>query len=995
MSRGNRVFLVVPEVHTKFIIGLQRVAGEIDQILDRKEILCAVFQMQGTGWEGYPNPAAAADIPYRRLGIIKGHIIRERQLARIIDRVDLHRPQLRIDSEKLDALVERGCQEIDCPVVRAPAVTLFVGVLAQLDITPVAVLMPDIFRNFKQDTSIRPGILSLVLRINGVGKELRDDRRIGVLGCNCHLVNRNGVVSVRTGVVLGHEVDIVAGLRLHTGNIEGADKVPVLIVLDRNLPGLPVRADIHTVDHLLDGMHAGPGGGVFTRTGLAQGEVLDAPGGKRHPVDSTGLTELELHICAVGRGALRIGLYNELRRRLIIGGKLQAGDLPLIHPIGVHQPQVEHIIGRLIQDHIIDPEGVLHILLHIPHAVAQGPGDRAALELILRRSRGALGQQGVIQLAILVGHDHHYAVGPGHLAHPRIPRIECRHGIIRRSKRDHLDRASLPPAVHQDGREVVGPAGGEPGDLGDGLLVALRHLHRAVFHGDIPVGGRLDEVLLAHGPVGEGADGPVDRTGLVGHKRGVQPGGHDVLRLWVARQDHGLLGGLLGGHAIHLLAVDGGGDARADLDLVGQHLHGAARGVDRQLPDVALSGDLHAGVQVQLLDHGPPVDDHGGPHCGLIHGQLGHGAAGGPDLGPGGAVDDLADPTGQVQLGGHPALRLLPLGVGLGLQGDILQPQALGGVVLDVGAGAHGSVADVRDAVGPHGDVVVLEIVHQQLVGGDVAQQDAVRAALRLSGAAGDDAPEHRHVLQLHAAQAHAAGDVEVPADHGVPQLHAGGGDGHVAVHPAQGVIARLLEGRAHQGGHHGGHLAPAHVALGTEGAVVIAADQVVLQGGLDGPLGPGADLPGVGEVQQLAVGLLQHHVPPQDGGGRLPRERVVGGGGGGGGPVDIPGGVGDAHVVVVPVLHGHVLEGGLPHLVVAVGPVDDGHELRSRQGPVRVSRLILPDEAPLHQLAEVGVRPVGGGRLRRAGEAGNQPQQDCQRQQERDRFSPPGAEGV
>ena len=67
---------------------------------------------------------------------------------------------------------------------------------------------------------------------------------------------------------------------------------------------------------------------------------------------------------------------------------------------------------------------------------------------------------------------------------------------------------------------------------------------------------------------------------------------------------------------------------------------------------------------------------------------------------------------------------------------------------------------------------------------------------------------------------------------------------------------------------------------------------------------------------------------------------------------------------------------------MVAIGPVDDGHEVRPREQLVWLLRLVGADEAPLHHLAEVGVRPVG----RRPGsqrEAGGQVQDHDQGQQE------------
>ena len=77
---------------------------------------------------------------------------------------------------------------------------------------------------------------------------------------------------------------------------------------------------------------------------------------------------------------------------------------------------------------------------------------------------------------------------------------------------------------------------------------------------------------------------------------------------------------------------------------------------------------------------------------------------------------------------------------------------------------------------------------------------------------------------------------------------------------------------------------------------------------------------------------------------------------------------------------------------MVAVGPVGDGHEVRPGQGPVGISGLVGADEAPLHQLAEVGVRPVGRGLALQPGNAGEKPQNQDQRQEKGHRPLFPGA---
>ena len=819
----------------------------------------------------------------------------------------------------------------------------------------------------------------------GLGEGLADDGSCAVGGVNGDLLHAaGGVVLIRARVVLGDVVEVVGLLGQHTGDVDGA----VLVHHSPDRAGQAVGALVHAGGHLQNGVE------TVQRRGLLIGARLrPGVGGPRrdgHPVHRTVLIQPEGEVHAGGAGGGGGGLHDELRRGLVGGGEGEGDNGGAVGPVGVRQPEVDRVGGLLLQPPVVDAEGVLDVLLQGAHAVAQRAGDGGGLQLIDRGRLGILGHKGVVEHAVLVGGYHGHAVLGGGGGHVGIARVEGGHGVVRGGEGDHLGGAALAPVVHHHGGEIVGPVGGEAGEGGSDLGVPLGGDDGAGLYGDGAVGRGLDEIVLAHGAVGDGADRPVDGAPLIGCKGGGGGVGGDVGDRGVAGEDHGLTGGFLGGGGVHDLAVDDGGDAGTDVDLVRQHGHGGAGGVDVELLDVALAGHGGARVQIQLLDLRAPVNDDGGLRRGLVHGQLGHGALGGPDLGAGGPVDYLLDAAGQIQLHGHVVLGpLLALrGRGVALQGDVLQSHAVGGVVLDVGAGAHSGAADLGDAVGLEGDIVVLEVIHQQLVGHHVAQGDAGPAALALAGAAGDDAAQDGDVLQLHVAQAHAAGDVQIPADDAVAEGHAGGGDGHVAEHAAQGVVPGLLEGGAHDAGEHGGHLAPGEVLLGPEGPVVIAGDQVVLQGGLDGAPGPGADVPGVGKAQDLPGGLLEHHVAPQDGGRRLPGEGVLGGDGGGGGALDVLGGIGDAHVVVVPVVLLHIGEGGLAGHVVAVGPVDDGHEVRPGQLLGGGAGLIGADKAPLHQLVEVGVRPVGLGLLSR--DRRRQPQQNRHGQQEAHRPGTP-----
>ena len=953
----------IPEVDALRIHG---VAAAVHQVVDLEAILLAALQVQSAVGEDHADAA------------VLGTVILDAGLG-VVNLVRLGKGIAAYHVFGGDVLLVPGKAEL----VEAEAIVQGVGQLVQGFVLGIAGgLIPlikhgpqalvsgigtgvnDVLGDVEVDVGGRLGVTCVRDRAEG----LLHCGRIAIPGVDGDFLDGVGIVAVGSGVVLGYVVEIVVALRFQAGDVDDA----VDVFPGSDLAGFSTLVDDHAGTDVELGVLTGQRGRV--EPGARLSRRIGLPLGDGHPVDRTVLIEPEVqaHRGILDDGGLSAGIYDELRRRFVIGDKGDAGDAGLVDAVRIGEEEVDHVGGLLLQKLVVHAEGTLGVLGHVPHAVAQRAGNGASLQFVLRGSHRPLGQQGIVELAVLIGHDYYDAVLGRDLGHAGIACVEGGLGVVRSGEGDNLGGAALVTGVYQHGGEVVGRAGSQAGNLRKEFLVALGGFDTAPGHGDAAVRRGLDEVLLAYGTVSNGADGPVDRSALVGHEHGIQAGGNNIPGLGIAGQNHGGLGGFLRRYGIHLLTVDLGSDARADDDLVGQHLHHAAGGIDLQPGDVALAGDLHGGIQNQVLDNRATVNNHIGAHGGLVHRQLGHGPLGGMNRGVGGAVDNLLNPARQGQLGRHPVLGLLALGVALALQGNHMKSQALGGIVLDIGAGAHSGIANLGDAVGPDGNFVILEIIHQKLVGGDVAQQDA-GPALAGAGAAGNDPAQNSDVLQLYAAQPNAAGDVQIAADHGIPQGHPGRGDGHVPEGAAQGVIAGLLEGRADESGNHGGHLAPAHVPLGTEGAVVIAAYQIVFQGGLDGALGPGADVPGIDEVQNFTRRVLEHHVPPQNGGGRLPGQGVLGGGGGGRGALDVPGGIGNAHVVIVPVGFLDILKGGHAGGFIAVGAVNDAHEVRPGQSPVGIRRLGLVDDAPLHKLTEVGVRPVG--RRLGGGEHGDQPQ--------------------
>ncbi len=375
--------------------------------------------------------------------------------------------------------------------------------------------------------------------------------------------------------------------------------------------------------------------------------------------------------------------------------------------------------------------------------------------------------------------------------------------------------------------------------------------------------------------------------------------------------------------------------------------------VDGELADVSLAGDGGPHVQVDLVGQGAGLQVQGGAGGGLVDGDGGGGAADQVEGGAGGLVDHLFQVAGQGELG-----------VLAAVQHDLPDAHAVAGVVLHKAVGADGGLLDGAVALHPQGDLLAPLGVDDQLLGVHVPQDDAVVAVFTDAAAADHDLAQHPHVFQQDAAQVHAVGDVEVAGHHRVPQGHAGGGDGHVAVHAVQGVHALFLNGVAHGVDQQHGGLAPGDGPLGAEGAVGVAADQMVAHGLLHQAPAPLLQIPAVGKAGVLPGVGLQAHVPGQDDHCLLPGELSLGGEGGGGGAGDVVFGIRDGHVLGVPVGVLHVGKGGLAHDMVAEGPVDDGDELGPGDGVVgaQVAVDVAPHKAPVHYLLHGLVHGNGRG---------------------------------
>ena len=772
------------------------------------------------------------------------------------------------------------------------------------------------------------------------------------------LLHRGGEVARR---VLGHIVEVIGLFRLQTAHIEV--HVPALGHGDA-----AALEGIHPRGHLELGRVAGQ----VHRAGLAgQGLGVLLTLGHHHPVQGARLVEVGVH---AHRGAVHLvdgGLGVEDGGRLVHGGEAELLDRRALGAVHVGEPQVEVVALQLLQGHAVHIKGIGGVLGHVQGAEAQIAGDGVGLEVAGGGGGGALGQQRPVQPAGLGGHSGDLGGDIGDPGEIGVVGGEVGHAVVRRGEGDDLQGALVPSGVHQDGGEVVGAVGGEAADLCRAGLAGPAQGQGALLDHLGGVGLGVDELIHPDGAVGHRADGPVDGAPLVGAEAHRGAGGRQVGDLGIARQQAGVGGGLGRRRAVHLLPVDGGGDAGADHDLVGQHGDGAVIGVHRQIGDVAVAGDGGAHVQVHVAHLGPGGDAQGGVRGLLVHGHRLHLAGRHVDGGAGGQVDDLLHVARQLQ-----AALLLPV------QLNAAQAVAGGRVVGDKAVGAHAGGADDAVALHPEGDLLVFDVVHNELGGVHIAQDDAVVAPLADAAAADHDLAQHGDVFQLDVPQVHAGGDVEVAGDDGVPQGDAGFGDDHVSVDAAQGVLTRLLDRGAHGLGDHNGHLAPGDGVLGPEAAVGIAGEEVVARRRAHQAAAPVAQIPPVGEIGVLTHRRLHHQVPGQDDRRLLPGDLGKGGEGVGRRTGDIPRRIGDGHILGIPVGVLHVIKGGGPHRLIAEGAVDDGDELRPGDVVVRiqVSVNIAPHKAPVHQLIQIGLCVICRGGQDRLGQHAHQHGQQQQK---------------
>ena len=793
----------------------------------------------------------------------------------------------------------------------------------------------------QHNVGVHPGVLAdhVALRVLDLGVAVEVHIHLGrvlIGGVDGHMLHAHGEIPL---LVLGHEIQLIGGFGLQAGDVQGAR-------LAHGELGVAGSQGVHTGFHLDFGIVAGQihGSGAGLRPGIG-----GAGRGHHGPVHGGVFVDLIRQIDRIRPFLRDVGQSGEEGRGHVVGGELHRHHGGAVGPVGVGEPQVQHVVLQLAQRPVVHLEGALNVFGHIQHTVAQIAAQRAGFHVLLGGGGGSRGEQGVVQLTGLVGHHQHPGLLRLGLGHPGIAVVERGHRVVGGGKGGDFYRALPALFVHQYGGDVIGAVADQARGLTGGQGIGGGDGDAPPLHGLGAVRGRVNQLIRAQGAVGQGGNRPVDGALFVGFYLDFHAGGGHVGGVGVAGQDLRIPGGLLRGGGVHHRARDVGRQAGTDVNLVRQHLHGTPGGVDVQGADVALSVHLGAGVQVQFPDSRSPVNNDcafGGP---LVHSELFHRSLGHLDGGVGGHVNDFLHPAGQVQLG------LLPIGV----KGNGFQAVFQGGVVLQIGGGFHCNLRNHGGSLHPHGDVLVLQGVHHHLVRLDVAQDQAGLALLALAGAAHDNAAQNLNIFQLHIAQIHAAADVQVAGDGGVFQLHTGAGDGHVAEHVAQLLLPGLLEGGADDVADQGGHFSPGYLGLGAEGAVGVAVDDVLVGGRLYQAPAPVADIPGVGKVQVLAAGLLQQHIVAQNDHGLLPGEGGVGGGRRLRGTRHIAGVVSNAHVLIEPVAGTYVGKGDLPHLVVAIGPVDHRHEFGPGHGFVVVGGLVRPHEAPPHKFVQVGGSPA------------------------------------
>ena len=462
-------------------------------------------------------------------------------------------------------------------------------------------------------------------------------------------------------------------------------------------------------------------------------------------------------------------------------------------------------------------------------------------------------------------------------------------------------------------------------------------------------GGGVQQDGLIHGAVRQGGDGPVDRAALVGAEHGVRRGGSHIPRGGIARQQAGILRGFDGGGGVHHRAADAAGHAGAHHDGVGQHGDGGAAGVDRGVGDVALAGHGGGGVQIQIPNGAVGADVQRGAGGPLVYRHLiGHAAADAQE-GSGGAVDDLLDVAGKLELS---ALRAVQLD-----EGEALSVRRQ---ILDIAGGAGDGVLDAGEALGPDAEVLVGHAVDLQTVRRHVPQDHAALALLTGAGAADHDLAAHGDVVEHHIVKTDAAGEVEVAGDNGVAQGDAGSGDGEVAVNVAHILLAGAVHQRSDGARENARGLPARNRLLRAEGAVRIAVDDAHVGCLTDDASAPCADALAVLIILRGAGRIFQAQAAPDKNDGLLTGHEGVWRGCGSRAALKIARLIGDADIIGVPCVVRHVGKGICAHLLIAEGAVEHGDKLRAgdRSLTVQLAVGVALHHAPFLHLVEVGVHP-------------------------------------
>ena len=796
------------------------------------------------------------------------------------------------------------------------------------------------------------------------------------------LVPRHGEERVVPRGILRDVVDVVARLGGEAGDIDRG----IRIGADR------LRAVAHAVDAVFD-----LAAEVFLKEHPVFGALLDLPAGglrggggrvevigpRAHgdPIERAVLVEVDAQ-AQVGRADVRdLGrVVLELGRRAVHRRERELLHRGGARAVGVHQAQVEVVGRRLLQ--AAEGQEVEHVLGRVDHAALQRTAERADAEL-LRRGRGAAAViERVVEHAALVGHVGDLdtvivavcADGVVVLRDGGVAGVEGGRGVVRRRERRDLDRAVPVAGVHHDGGEVVVAVRREARERRRRLGVGGGDRGAAAQHRRGVALGRRDQLVFADGAVGRGADRPIDRAALVRGEYRRRAGRRDVPRLRIAREQARIGGGFLRLRRVHRLAGDVGGEPGADRDLVGQHLDDGARRVDVQVINVAVAGDGRRGVEVERHRRAVDVEVERGAGRRLVDGERVHRAHRDVQRGAGRFVDD------GLQIAGEREARA---GVD-GFERNVEQPLPGTGAVLHERVGAERRVGDLRIALGAHRDKLVGDAVDQQRIGDDVAQHDAVLAAVALAAAGDDDVAEHADVVEGHVAEVEAAGDVQIARDGGVFERRAGRADRHVAVRVGEGVRAGFVDERAERALEHDRHLAAADVVLRLVSAVAVAADEPRLRGGAGVAAAPFGEAAAVGKLGDLAADGVEAHVAREQHHRHLAGERAVRRGHARRNAVEVMGVVGDADVIVIPCVRRHVAERRGAGVLVAVGAVDHRGKFRAGEVALRMRAAvgIAGDDAPIHELVHRALAD-GGGRAREYGAEGNGHTQDEQKRRE------------